>query len=235
MNAQLEAKAWKLSIIIPVYNEWKTIRELLDKLLALKLEKEIIIVDDGSSDGTTEILNGIHHPLVRVFHHSRNQGKGAAIRTALQYISGAMVIIQDGDLEQDPEDIYRLVEPILRGGAEVVYGSRFLGQKPRMHWTAYWANQLISGLARLLFGAPITDVETCYKVFRTEVIRSISWTANGFEFEPEITAKLLRKGLRIYEIPIKEDWYHGYNNNTKKVTWKDGVKAIVTLFKYRFQ
>lgn len=234
---KLEAPAnpGKLSIIIPVFNEWKTISELLSKLTALHLEKEIIVVDDGSSDGTTEILKSVSHPLIRVFHHTHNQGKGAAIRTALQYISGDMVIIQDGDLEQDPEDIYRLVEPMLKQGAQVVYGSRFLGQRPRMKKRAYLANRLISGLASVLYGRRITDVETCYKLFKTDLIKSIPWEANSFEFEPEITARLLRRGIEIHEVPIKEDWFHGYDNNTKKVTWKDGFKAILTLLKYRFR
>ena len=235
MKLEAPAKTCKLSIIIPVYNEWKTIAELLNKLTALRLEKEIIVVDDGSSDGTTEILKSVQHPLVRVFHHARNQGKGAAIRTALQYISGDMMIIQDGDLEQDPEDIYRLVEPMLRGGAQVVYGSRFLSQRPRMKKRAYLANRLISGFASLLYGRRITDVETCYKLFKTDLIKSISWEADSFDFEPEITARLLRKGIQIQEVPIKEDWFHGYDNNTKKVTWKDGLKAILTLLKYRFR
>ena len=225
----------KLSIIVPVYNEQKTVRELLGKLQGLKLEKEIIIVDDGSGDGTAEILESVRDPLVRVFRHSRNQGKGAAIRTGLQYVSGDWVIIQDADLEQDPEDIYRLMEPLMKEGAQVVYGSRFLGQKPRMKRRAYFANRLISALASSLYGQRVTDVETGYKVFKTDVIKSLVWEGNGFEFEAEITARILKKGIKILEIPVKTDWYHGYLNNSKKITWKDAVKAIMALLRQRFK
>ena len=225
--------AHKLSVVVPVYNEWKTIGELLKKLIALKLDKEIIVVNDGSSDGTTEVLNSISDPLIKIIRHPSNLGKGAAIRTALTRSTGDIVIIQDADLEQDPEDIYRLVQPFLTGRAAVVYGSRFLGQRPRMKWYVYWANVFLSGLASFLYGAAITDLETCYKVFRAEVIKKISIESNGFEFEAEVTAKLLREGHRILEIPVKEDWYHGFLNNSKKVTWKDGVKAVWTLIRYR--
>lgn len=137
-------------------------------------------------------------------------------------------------MEQDPEDIYKLVQPILAQEVQVVYGSRFLHQRPRMKWVAYLANIFLSRLTTWLYGKKITDVETCYKVFKADVIKSVPLTGDRFEFEPEITAKLLRRGVIIREIPIKEDWYHGYNNNSKKVTWWDGVKAIVTLLKYRF-
>lgn len=225
----------KLSILIPVYNEWRTISELLNKLTALKLEKEIIIVDDGSNDGTTEILSSLAHPLIKVVRHPVNRGKGAAIRTGLAHCTGNMVIIQDADLEQDPEDIYQLVQPILKGGAEVVYGSRFLGQRPKMKRMTYWANRFLSALTSFLYGAKITDVETCYKVFKAELIQSLVLEGDGFEFEPEVTAKILRFGIRIHEVPIQEDWYHGYNNNSKKVTWFDGFKAIAVLLKYRFK
>ena len=227
--------ASKISILIPVYNEWKTIRELLEKLIALKLEKEIIVVNDGSSDGTNEILESFRHPLVRVFRHPVNQGKGAAIRTGLKHCSGEVIVIQDADLEQDPEDIHQIVRPILEEKVDVVYGSRFLGQRPRMKRRAYLANIFLSALASLLYGHRITDVETCYKAFKSGVIRSMTLESDGFEFEPEITAKLLRAGHVIHEVPIKEDWFHGYDNNSKKVTWKDGVKAILTLLKYRFK
>ena len=225
----------KLSIIIPVYNEWRTIRELLSKLLDLQLEKEILIVDDGSNDGTSEILDSISDARIRLFRHSANRGKGAAIRTGLERARGDIVIIQDADLEQDPEDIYKLVQPILTGGAEVVYGSRFLGQRPRMKRLNYWANRFLSRFTNLLYQSKITDLETCYKVFKAEVIKSLTLESDGFEFEPEVTAKLLKKGYVIHEVPIKEDWYHGYNNNSKKVTWQDGVKAVAALIKYRFR
>ena len=225
----------KLSILVPIYNEWKTIQELLDRILELKFEKEILVVDDGSTDGTREILDRLQHLAIRVFRHPDNRGKGAAIRTALSHCTGDIVIIQDADLEQDPNDIYELVKPIMIQGAQVVYGSRFLGQHPRMHWSAYWANVFLSRFTSFLYGAEITDLETCYKVFSAELIKNIPLKCRGFEFEPEVTAKLLRKGIKIHEVPIKEDWYHGYNNNSKKVTWWDGIKAILTLIQYRFQ
>lgn len=225
----------KLSIIIPVYNEWRTIRELLEKLIHLKVEKEIIVVDDGSNDGTSDILDKFSHPRVKLIRHPRNRGKGAAIRTGLAEAAGDLVIIQDADLEQDPEDIYHLIQPILKKEAKVVYGSRFLQERPKMNLPAYFANIFLSRLASLLYGQRITDLETCYKVFDREVIQSVSLKSDGFEFEPEVTAKILKQGHRIHEVPIQEDWYHGYNNNSKKVTWLDGIKAILTLFKYRFQ
>ena len=225
----------KLSILVPIYNEWKTVQELLDRVLELKFEKEILVVDDGSTDGTREILDRIHHPSIRIFRHPANRGKGSAIRTALANSTGDIVIIQDADLEQDPNDIYELVKPIMTQGAQVVYGSRFLGQRPKMHWAAYAANVFLSRFTSFLYGAEITDLETCYKVFSAELIKNIPLTCRGFEFEPEVTAKILRKGIKIYEVPIKEDWYHGYYNNSKKVTWWDGAKAILTLIQYRFR
>ncbi len=225
----------RLSIIIPVYNEWTTINELLDKLLALQLNKEIIVVDDGSNDGTSEILDSFSHPLVRIFRHPKNCGKGAAIRTGLSHCTGDVIILQDADMEQVPEEIYKLIEPVLDGRAEVVYGSRLLGKKPEMTFSAYMANLFLSGLTSLLYFRKISDMETAYKVFKREVIQSIPFDANGFEFEPEMTAKILKKGIRIYEIPVKMDWFRGYDNNTKKITWLDGVKAVLTLLKYRFR
>ncbi len=227
--------ASKLSILIPVYNEWKTIGKLLQKLLVLEVEKEIIVVDDGSSDGTGRILEGYaKNPLIQIIRHASNKGKGSAIRTGLQYCSGDMVIIQDADLEQDPDDIYKLIEPMIKHGAKVVYGSRFLNQRPKMNGPTYLANIFLSRFTSLLFNTRITDLETCYKLFRVDVIKGLRLKARGFEFEPEVTAKLLKKGFLIHEVPIREDWYHGYNNNSKKVTWRDGVKAIFTLIKYRF-
>ena len=227
--------SFKLSIIIPVYNEWQTIRELLDKLLALNLEKEIIVVDDGSSDGTSEILASISYPLVRVFRHPKNRGKGAAIRTGLAYCTGDIIILQDADMEQVPEEIHKLIKPIINGKAQVVYGSRLMGKRPEMTFSAYLANVFLSGLTSLLYWTRISDVETAYKAFKKEVIQSIPIQSNGFEFETEITAKILKKGIPIQEIPVKMDWFRGYNNNTKKVTWVDGVKAILALIQYRFR
>jgi len=225
----------RVSILVPVYNEWKTIQILLDKLVELDLNKEIIVVDDASDDGSAEVLRSIQHPLIQVIHHAANQGKGAAIRTALARSTGDIIIIQDADLEQDPEDFYQLVDPIMKNGAKVVYGSRFLKGRPRMAWKTYAANRFLSALTSLLYGVKLTDLETCYKVFDRSVIDSIKLECDRFDFEPEVTAKLLKQGIQIFEVAIKEDWYHGYNNNSKKVTWVDGISAIVTLLRYRFR
>lgn len=225
----------KLSILIPVYNEWRTIRQLLEKLVALKREKEIIVLDDGSSDGTKEILNSISHPQIKIFRHPANRGKGAAIRTALAQCTGDIVLIQDADLNQDPKVIDRLVEPFLEDGVKLVYGSRFLAQRPKMKWTNYWANRFLTFLTNFLYRTKISDVETCFKAFRSEVIKSIPLETEGFEFEVEVTAKVLRKGFPIKEVPIKQEWYLENYHDSKKLNWLDGVKAIVTLFKYRFE
>ncbi|HEY64099.1 MAG TPA: glycosyltransferase family 2 protein [Caldilineae bacterium] len=242
----------KLSILIPVYNERATIREILARVRAVPLEidgdvaivlrrpgpvvleKEIIVVDDGSTDGTREILKEEEKVGdLRVFYHERNQGKGAAIRTAIQHATGDILLIQDADLEYDPRDYPILLKPIIEGRAEVVYGSRFLGgpRKAMLFWHMV-ANKILTLVTNILYDSILSDMETCYKVFRADVIRGIPLRARRFEFEPEVTAKVLKRGYRIYEVPIS---YTGREYaEGKKIGFKDGIIALWTLLKYRF-
>ena len=221
----------KLSVIMPVHNEVHTIREALRRVQEVDLEKEIIIVDDHSSDGTREILGQIADGEVKVIYHDQNSGKGAAIRTALQYVAGDMIIIQDGDLEYDPSDYYKLIEPIVEGRASVVYGSRFLGEIANMHFLNYIANRILALAASLLFLDWITDEGTCYKVFKADVLKSLDLKCTGFDFCPEVTAKVLKRGHRILEVPIS---YRGRSTDEgKKIRWQDGLRAFLTLIKYR--
>jgi glycosyltransferase involved in cell wall biosynthesis len=237
----------KLSILIPAYNERQTIQGILARVRAVdlvveaqdgsldcsrpadakglvRLEKEIIVVDDGSTDGTRDILQQeAGQEDVRVFFHETNQGKGAAVRTAIQQATGDILLIQDADLEYDPRDYPALLQPIIEGRADVVYGSRFLGgpRKAMLFWHA-----------AILYDAILSDMETCYKVFRSDVIKDIPLHARRFEFEPEVTAKVLKRGHRIYEVPIT---YTGREyEEGKKITWRDGFSALWTLIKYRF-
>lgn len=223
----------KLSVIIPVYNEKNTIEEIVKRVMAVDIPKEIIIVDDGSTDGTTEILKRIAgNSEVKIFSHPKNLGKGAAIRTALEHITGDYVIIQDADLEYDPEDYEKMIKPILKGKAEVVYGSRFTGERRDMLFWHYLGNRFLSLVTDILYNTTLSDMETCYKLFKTDIIKSLNLKARGFEFEPEVTAKTLRKGIKIYEVPIS---YAGRDfSEGKKITWKAGFKALWTLIKYRF-
>lgn len=220
----------KLTVIIPVYNEVGTIHEVIKRVDETPFDKEIIIVDDGSTDGTRNILKGCRDG-VKVFFHESNKGKGVAIRTALPHITGDMVIIQDADLEYDPSEYPRLIAPILEGKADVVYGSRFLGGPHRVFF--FWhavGNKLITTLSNILTDLNLSDMETGYKVFRTEVLKKIKIESNRFGFEPEITAKIAKMGCRIYEIPISY-WGRDYSEG-KKINWKDGVAAIYWLIKY---
>jgi glycosyltransferase involved in cell wall biosynthesis len=225
----------KLSVVIPVYNEVKTIKEIVSRVQAVDLEKEIIIVDDGSSDGTRELLQEItlSHENIRVVYHDRNQGKGAALRTGFEVTTGDIVIIQDADLEYDPREYPVLLEPILDGRADIVYGSRFLGGPHRvLFFWHYLGNKFLTLLSNALTNLNLTDMETCYKVFRREVLNDIQLKSNRFGFEPEFTAKIAKKGFRIYETSIS------YSGRTyaegKKIDWKDGVKAIVAIIWFRF-
>lgn len=228
----------KLSIIIPVFNERGTINQIINIVDQMEMDKEIIVVDDGSSDGTRDVLSQINLPSVKKLFHQRNMGKGAAIRTGLSAVSGDIVIIQDADLEYDPQDYYSLIQPILDGKADVVYGSRFLGGiKGLGGWKIIYIHFtfgviLLNFLVYLLYGQRITDEATCYKVFKADVIKSLNLRCQRFEFCPEVTAKLLKKGYKIYELPIS------YQRRTfeegKKIGWRDGVTAIWTLLKYRF-
>ena len=224
----------QISIVIPVYNEVSTIREIVVRVQAVDLEKEIIIVDDWSTDGTRELLPEISlsHENVRVLYHDRNQGKGAALRTGFEVTTGDIVIIQDADLEYDPREYPVLLEPILDGRADIVYGSRFLGGPHRvLFFWHYLGNKFLTLLSNALTNLNLTDMETCYKVFRREVLNDIQLKSNRFGFEPEFTAKIARKGFRIYETSIS------YSGRTyaegKKIGWKDGVKAIVAIIWFR--
>lgn len=222
-----------LSVIMPVYNERETLSEILAQVRVVGLEKEIVVVDDGSTDGTRDILREEEKKGdLKVFYHEANQGKGAAVRTGLEHASGDVIIIQDADLEYDPREYPRLLKPILEGEAEVVYGSRSLVFQETMFFLQSLGNKIVTLATNLLYGIALSDMETCYKVFRAEVIKSVPLHSRRFEFEPEITAKLLKRGYRIHEVPIsyKGREYH----EGKKLTWRDGITALWTLLKYRF-
>ncbi len=220
-----------ISVIIPVYNEKATVAQLIRGVSKVPFEKEIIVVDDGSNDGTADILKEFSG-RVKLISHDQNKGKGAAIRTALREVRGNIVIIQDADLEYDPSDYGKLLQPILKGETDVVYGSRNLKDNPKSSPYFYIGGVFLSKLANFLYGAHITDEATGYKVFITEVLKSLNLRCNGFEFCPEVTAKVLRRGHKIKEIPISYQ-PRGFDQG-KKICWLDGVKAIITLLKYRF-
>jgi glycosyltransferase involved in cell wall biosynthesis len=231
---QPDSRFAKLSVIVPVFNERDTIAEIVRRMrdVDLALEREIVIVDDGSTDGTGEIVTRLNGGDIRVFHHPRNRGKGAAIRTGLAQITGDLVLIQDGDLEYDPRDWQRLLAPVLDGKARVVYGSRFTGEHRDMLFYHWVGNRFLSLVTNVLYDTTLSDMETCYKLFDRNVIDSIVLRSNRFDFEPEVTAKVLRQRIRIYEVPIS---YAGREiNEGKKITWRDGVVALWTLLKYRF-
>jgi glycosyltransferase involved in cell wall biosynthesis len=224
----------KLSIIIPAFNEKNTIKEIVRRVRTVELdevEKEIIIVDDGSTDGTTDVLKIEEDSGLRVIYHSRNRGKGASIRSALAYATGDYIIIQDADLEYDPEDLSRMIAPVLKKKADVVYGSRFTGERRNMFFWHFVGNRALSLITNVLYNTTLSDMETCYKLFSKESMKGIKIKSARFEFEPEITAKILRKGIRIYEVPIS---YTGREfSEGKKISWKDGLLAFWTLVKYR--
>lgn len=223
----------KISVIMPVFNERETLQKILEKVKNVDIEKEIIIVDDCSTDGTREILEQINESNVKVVYHPENKGKGAAIRTAQgHHISGDVVIIQDADLEYQPEDYLKLIKPIQDGFADVVYGSRFLGSHRVFMFWHYFGNKLLTWLTNILYNTMLTDMETCYKVFRSEVFKKLKIRSNRFNFEPEVTAKVFKRKLRVVEVPITH-YGRGYKEG-KKITWKDGFIAIWTLMKYRF-
>jgi glycosyltransferase involved in cell wall biosynthesis len=230
----------KLSIVIPVYNEKHTIKVVLQKVLGVQLEnieKEIIVVDDGSYDGTREILQEVEKEWasrsVRVFFHPQNRGKGAAVSTGLPQVTGDIVIIQDADLEYHPEDYPQLIKPILHYGADVVYGTRFIGVHRAFMFWHYLANKGLTFATNLLFDSMISDMEVGYKAFRTPIVKGLEIKARGFDFEPEVTAKILKRKVKLYEVPIT---YSGRDySEGKKITWRDGFKAVWTLLKYRFK
>jgi glycosyltransferase involved in cell wall biosynthesis len=247
----------KLSVLIPCYNEIDTIRPIIEQVLAVEmlvhvrngpyqpkpgpkgettemvLEKEIIIVDDGSRDGTRDLLPELSQiPCVFVYYHKNNQGKGAAVRTAIEKATGDIMIVQDADLEYDPREYPQLVLPILEGRTKVVYGSRFLGgPRKAMFFTHMLGNKMLTLFTNLLFDTILSDMETCYKVFTREVATKLRLKSPGWGFDPEITAKILKRGYRIYEVPIS---YNGREyNEGKKISWRDGLTVMWTLLKYR--
>jgi glycosyltransferase involved in cell wall biosynthesis len=220
----------KLSVIIPVYNEVHTILKIIQKVREVPLDKEILVVDDGSTDGTLDLLRRSGEGI-KLFYHETNQGKGAAIRTAIPHVTGDLVVIQDADLEYDPSEYSKLIGPIVDGKAEVVYGSRFLGGPHRV--LLFWhsiGNKIVSTLSNMLTNLNLTDMETGYKVFRAEVLKRIRIESDRFGFEPEITAKVAKMGCRIYEMPISY-WGRDYAEG-KKISWKDGLAAIYWIIKY---
>lgn len=222
----------KISIIIPVYNEKNTISQLIDKVKAVALNKEIIIVNDGSTDGSKEILDKIKDENIKIIHHSQNLGKGAAIHTALKYVTGDIVIIQDADLEYDPNDYHKLIAPILSGEAEIVYGSRILGKAKKSYLRYYLGGRFLTVLTNLLYGTRLTDAHTGYKVFKRDVLKNIKLTCCGFEFCSEVTAKLAKRGYKIKEVPIS--YIPRTFQQGKKLTWKGGVRSIWTLLRLKF-
>lgn len=224
--------ALKLSILIPVYNERPTILEIIKRVQSVSFEKEIIAVDDGSTDGTRELLPQIEAQGVIVLYHERNQGKGAAIQTALQHATGDIIVIQDADLEYDPRDYKQLVEPIVERRAKVVYGSRFLGPRMAMFFWHMLANKMLTLMTNILYDAILSDMETGYKAFRADVIKKLRLRSRRFDFEPEVTAKILKQRIRIFEVPIS--YYGREYSEGKKIGMKDGFVAIWTLLKYRF-
>ncbi len=225
-----------LSIVIPVYNEVRTLEAVVTRVSAIPVAKEILLVDDGSTDGSRELLNEIaKRPDVRVFFHARNQGKGAAIRTGIAAATMDLVVIQDADLEYDPEDLPKLMRPIVDGKADVVFGSRFIGSEPHrvMYFWHMVVNRLLTLASNVLTNLNLTDIETCYKMFRREVIQSITIEESRFGVEPELTAKVARMHCRIYEVGIS---YSGRTyEEGKKIGWRDGVRAIWCILKYNLR
>ncbi len=223
-----------LSVIVPVHNERTTLTEIVRRMrvVDLPMEREIIIVDDGSNDGGEKVMATLEDSTVRVLRHPVNRGKGAAIRTGLGVARGDLVLIQDADLEYDPEDWPKLLAPILRGRAQVVYGSRFTGERKNMLFWHWVGNRFLSVVTNVLYNTTLSDMETCYKLFDRKVLEGITIRSDRFDFEPEITAKVLKRGYRIYEVPIS---YTGREQDEgKKITWRDGFGALAALVRYRF-
>ncbi len=230
----MSAQDLKLSVVMPVYNERRTILPVLQIVESVPVRKEIIIVDDGSSDGSSELIRefAAAHSDVRVIFHEKNRGKGCAVRTGIQAATGDAIIIQDADMEYDPMDYVPLLAALERNGVNVIYGSRFMGKKGV---TAGWhrlVNYTLTLFVNLLYGASLTDMETCYKLFRTRTLKELHLKSEGFEMEVELTAKILRSKQRIIEIPVS---YKGRSyHEGKKIGWRDGIKAVASIFYYRF-
>ena len=223
-----------LSIVVPVYNEERTVAAVIGRLLTIDLpvDREILVVNDGSTDGTRQTLDGIPpRPELQIIHAPKNGGKGTAIRIGFARASGSIVAIQDADLELDPAQLADLVRPILSGQATVVYGSRFLAGRPAAPWLSILANQVLTAATNLLYGGDLTDMETCYKLMTTEIAKSLQLESSRFEIEPEISAKLLRAGHKIFELPVRFE--PRSRAQGKKIGWHDGVRALQVLLKYR--
>jgi glycosyltransferase involved in cell wall biosynthesis len=228
---------FKLSVLMPVYNERDYVVEVIKRVLAVDVPKELVVVDDGSKDGTREILREcVDGKLagVRVFYHERNRGKGAAVRTAIAQAQGTVCVIQDADLETDPKDYHQLLEPILNGRADVVYGSRFVGGRPHRvnTYVHYLGNKALTTFCNILTNLHLTDMETCYKLANTKLLQSLVLRADRFDIEPELTIRLAATGARFYEVPISyspRDYAQG-----KKIGWRDGVQTLWAIVRYRF-
>jgi glycosyltransferase involved in cell wall biosynthesis len=223
-----------LSVIVPVFNERATVAEIIRRVrhAPVPLVIDLIVVDDGSTDGTDKVLAALMDSSVRVVTHDQNQGKGAAIRTALAYAHGDLLLIQDADLEYDPDDWPRLLNPIMKHKASVVYGSRFTGERKNMLMLHWVGNRFLSLVTNVLYRSTLSDMETCYKLFDRRVLDGMVIKSNRFDFEPEVTAKVLRRGYRIYEVPIS---YAGREpDEGKKITWRDGFTALYALVRFRF-
>ncbi len=224
-----------LSVVIPVYNETRTLRTLVERVRAVGIKKEVVIVNDGSTDGTPEVLGRLaaDFPEIKIVHHERNSGKGAAVRTGIQHATGDIIIIQDADLEYDPSDYFACIEPIVKGQCDVVYGSRSLsGKNHYSHLSFYLGGKMVTFITNLLYGSKLTDAPTCYKTFRSGLIKGLSFRGNKFDWEPEVTAKILKSGHTIREVPIS--YTARPLHEGKHIRWKDGVQALWTLLKYRF-
>lgn len=224
----------KLSVVMPVYNERNTIEEIIGRVMRIPLRIELIVVDDGSKDGTRDLLASLQqqHGFTLILQ-PENRGKGAALRRGFEAVTGDLVIVQDADLEYSPEEYPDLIELICQGRADVVYGSRFLGRHRVFLFTHYAGNRLLTLITNVLYNTMLSDMETCYKVMRVEVLRSMTLQSNGFGIEPEITAKIFKRHYRVYEVPITYDG-RGYEEG-KKITWRDGLVALWVLLKYRFR
>jgi glycosyltransferase involved in cell wall biosynthesis len=222
-----------LSVVMPAFNEAATIEEIVRRVMAVNVRTQLIVVDDASTDGTRDILQRLQKELgFTLLLQPQNQGKGAALRRGFEAVGGDLVVIQDADLEYSPEEFPILIDLICQGRADVVYGSRFLGRHRVFLFSHYFGNRLLTLITNILYNTMLTDMETCYKVMRTEVLRSMKLQSNGFGIEPELTAKIFKRGYRVYEVPITYDG-RGYEEG-KKIGWRDGIVALWVLLRYRF-